>query len=115
MEHLYLPVDNINDYACYTIVNAEVVRGYVTQPRNNSSSNYTDFYINSHYMEITGNQTWSQYTTLPTCINKNNLTNDYFYRNDFPDILIMLVIILLITVYLPYRIVSRLFGRWLKI
>lgn len=107
---IYLPSTN---YACYVVQDSNTLRAYERIPTNNSTINYTDYYVNSHYIYKNGQQTFSQYTTLPTCMGAT-VTDNVFYRNDMPSILIMFFIILLIGFYFPYRIVSRLFGRWLK-
>lgn len=91
---IYVPVGNINDYACYVISSADVIRAYETTPKTNSTVNYVDFYINSHYMQKPGTQTFSQYTTVPDCIDSANLTNVYSYRNDFADICIIAIILI---------------------
>lgn len=100
--------------SCYVVRDKDTIRAYNTIPTYNSTINYTDYYINSHYIDTTGSQTFSQYTTLPSCINSNNITDNVFYRNDIDSILIITFILLLICFYFPYRILSRLFGRWLK-
>lgn len=107
---IYLPSTN---YACYVVQNATTIRAYETMPRQNSTVNYTDYYYNSHYYFTNGTQTFSQYTTLPTC-NGSNFTTNVFYRNDIDQILIIFFILLLVCFYFPYRIISRAFGRWFK-
>lgn len=107
---IYLPSTS---YQCYVVQDSNTIRAYESQPRVNSSSNYTDYYVNSHYMFKNGTQTWSQYATLPTCSGATFTTN-VFYRNDMPEILLMFFILLLVCFYFPYRIISRSFGRWFK-
>lgn len=109
---VYVPSNACN---CVSIVNNSQLRCYLDTPRQNTTVRYIDFYYNSHYLEQEGTQTFSQYTTsLPVCINNNNITNNVMYRNDLDSILICFLIILLICFYFPYRIISRAFGRWLK-
>lgn len=107
---IFLPSTN---YACYYMPNDHTIRAYESSPRLNSSSNYTDYYINSHYLYTNGTQTWGNYATLPTCMGAEFTTN-VFYRNDFDQILVIFFIILLVCFYFPYRVISRAFGRWLK-
>lgn len=107
---IYLPTTN---YACYVVQDNNTIRAYNSQPRNNSSSQYTDYYVNSHYIYRNGVQTWGSTSTLPTCMGSTFTTN-VFYRNDMADILVMFFIILLVCFYFPYRLISRMFGRWLK-
>lgn len=107
----FLPRTN---YRCYVIQDANTIRAYENVPAINSSSPYTDFYVNSHYMEKSGTQTWGNYNTnLPTC-SSDTFTTNVFYRNDFADIMIIFFLLLLICFYFPYRLISRAFGRWLK-
>lgn len=110
MGKIYLPS---SDYPCFVVQNATTIRAYETTPRQNTTVNYVDYYYNSHYFFTNGTQTFSQYTTVPTC-NGNQLTTNVFYRNDLDQILVIFFIILLVCFYFPYRIISRAFGRWLK-
>lgn len=116
MENIYLPINSVDDFACYSVYDKDTIRAYRTMPTINGSSNYVDFYINSHYLESEGTQSWGQWTNyLPTCISTNAITTDYYYRTDMPEILIMVIIIALCVIYLPYKIISRLFGRYLQL
>lgn len=108
---VYLPDTN---YACFVMQDSNTIRAYNTMPTQNGSSNYTDYYINSHYLFKNGTQQWNQYSTLPTCMGATFTTN-VFYRNDIDGIIITFFILLIICFYFPYRLISRLFGRWLKI
>lgn len=116
MENIYLPVYDVNDYACYSVLDKDTIRAYKTQPQLDSSSEYVDFYINSHYLQKTGIQSWGQWnSSLPTCFTKSSITTDFYYRNDFDSILIIFLILFIFIIVLPYKIMSRAFGRWLKI
>lgn len=109
--NIYLPS---SDYACYVARdNGNTIRAYESVPRVNTTVNYTDYYVNSHYTFNHGEQQFSAYSTIPSCQNFNVTTN-VFYRNDIAEILITFFILLLVCFYFPYRIISRLFGRWLK-
>ncbi len=116
MKNIYLPIDNFNDFACYSVYDKDTIRAYYTQPQLDSSSNYVDFYINSHYLQKTGTQSWGQWnSSLPFCLSKSSFTNDVYYRNDFDSVLIIFLILFIFIIVLPYKIMSRAFGRWLKI
>ena len=113
MNNIYLPVNNINDFACYSIIDKDTIRAYVTMPQINSSSNYTDFYVNSHYLQKQGIQEWSHYTQyLPTCINNDIITNNYYYRNDFCSSLFIFTIFAIFGIMIPIKIFVRLFRRF---
>lgn len=108
---VYVPVENLSDYACYSVYDRETIRAYKLKPHVNTSTEYTDFYINSNYLEKTGTQTWGNYNNnLPVCISAENLTNSYAYRNDFADILI----IFFIFAFVIYFIVSKLIKTFFR-
>lgn len=116
MKNIYLPIENLNDFACYSVIDKDTIRAYKTQPQLDSSSEYVDFYINSHYLQKTGTQSWGQWnSSLPICVSKSSFTNDVYYRNDFDSVLIIFLILFIFIIVLPYKIMSRAFGRWLKI
>ena len=113
MKNIFLPVDDISDFACYSVVDKDTIRAYVNRPQLNSSSNYVDFYINSHYLEKEGTQTWGSYTQyLPVCISSSAITNDFYYRNDLPGILFMFIIFSIFIFYIPIKVFLRLFRRF---
>lgn len=105
---LYVPD---NTFSCYVVNDANTIRAYHTNPNYNTVVNYTDYYVNSHYMSREGSQTFSNYSTLPTCIDSNNLTTDFYYRNDLADILIIFSIIIIFGFLLPWKIISRFWKR----
>lgn len=109
---IYVPDKN---YQCFVVQNENVIRAYKTVPRNNSTINYRDYYIHSDYIFQDGSQSFSQYSTLPVCLSSSEITDNWFYRLDLPDILISFTIICLFIFYIPYKIFSRFFGRWLKL
>ena len=112
MDNIYLPIENVNDFACYSIYDKDTIRAYYTKPALDSSSNYVDFYINSHYLQKTGTQSWGQWnSSLPTCLSSDLITTDYYYRNDFPDILLIFIIFAIVGIYLPFKLISRIFRK----
>lgn len=96
---------------CYVIQSEGVIRGYDTIPRNNTSYNYRDYYIRSDYIYRDGEGTWSSYTTLPTCISFDNITNNYWYRVDISNVLTMFLIINIFGIFIPIKIFSKLFRK----
>lgn len=113
MYNIYLPIDNVDEFACYSVYNEDTIRAYVNMPQIDSSSNYVDFYINSHYLEKHGIQEWGHYTQyLPTCISKENITNNYYYRNDFSSSLFIFTIFAIFGILIPIKIFVRLFRRF---
>lgn len=113
MKNIYLPVDSVSDFACYSVLDKDTIRAYVNNPQINTSSNYVDFYINSHYLEKEGTQTWGSYTQyLPACISSSAITTDFYYRNDMPQILVMFIILSIFVFLIPIKIFTRLFRRF---
>lgn len=110
MYKVFVPEDNTFNQ-CYVIQSNEVIRGYDTYPRNNANYTYRDYYINADYIYREGSGSWSQYTTLPTCLPSDIITNDYYYRVDFYKILIMFVIFSFFGLYIPIKIFSKLFRK----
>ena len=112
MKHLYLPVDNVSDYACYTVQDKDTIRAYKTMPALDSSSDYVDFYINSHYLEKYGSQSWGQWQSyLPTCISSSSITNDIYYRNDLDSILVIFLCIVVFVTYFPRKLLNIFYKR----
>lgn len=108
MEKIYVPHETIYN-KCYVVQNSDVIRGYDRVPKNNESYNYRDYYINSSYIYKDGYSNWGSYTNLPICLDSDVITNDYYYRLDFTNILIMFLIINIFAIYLPIKLFSKLF------
>lgn len=111
---IYVPSDNTYN-KCYVVQGEGVIRGYDRQPAYNTSYNARDYYINSDYIFRDTSGTWSTYSTLPVCLSSDTITNSYWYRTDLDKILICFIIIAIFCIYFPYKIISRAFGRWLKL
>lgn len=111
---IYVPSDTTYN-KCYVIQNENVIRGYDRTPQQNTNYNYRDYYYNSDYYYRDGNGTWSQYTTLPTCLSNDVITNDYWYRLDLTNILFIFCVLFLFIIYFPFRVFRRMFGRWLNV
>lgn len=107
---IFMPQDNTYN-KCYVVQNEDIIRGYDRVPSNNTSYNYRDYYINSSYIYRDGSGTWSQYSTLPVCLNNDIITNDFYYRLDMPLILLMFFIINIFAIYLPIKIFSKIFRK----
>ena len=113
MRNIYLPIDNLNDFACYVVQDKDTIRAYSKKPAYNSSSDYIDFYINSHYLKKPGTQSWGQstYYGLPVCLPQDNITNDIYYRTDLVDCLIIFSLLALIMFWVPVNLTFfRLFS-----
>ncbi len=106
---IYVP--DLDSYRCFVLQDKDVIRAYVQRPTNNSNVAYRDYYYNSSYIYKDGYQQFSQYTTLPVCLDSSVLTNDFYYRQDIDKIMIIFLILSIFCIYLPIKIFSRLFKR----
>lgn len=109
---IYLPFENVNDYACYYFYNSETIRAYKTMPTQGATVQYDDYYINSHYLYQNGSQTFGNYSNIPTCLSTSRLTNVYSYRNDFADIMLIVFVFVFIFGFLIHKFIKQLFKRW---
>lgn len=107
---IYVP--DKENYKCFVVRSEEVIRAYEEIPRNNTEVVYRDYYYNGNYYYNDGVQSFSQYTTLPVCIDNNNVTSNVYYRNDLADILIIFAIMSIFCFYIPIKIFMRLFRRF---
>lgn len=114
---IYLPVENVNDYACYEVVNYYTIRAYVDKPMNNSSSKWVDYHIlDNHYLEDDGNNSssWGTTSRLPVCLSTDQITNNYWYSNAFPSALFIFCF-LCFFIYVILHILFKPLGRWLHV
>lgn len=109
---IYVPDDNTYN-KCYVVQSEGVIRGYDRVPQNNTNYNYRDYYLRSNYIYRDGSGSWSQYTTLPICIATDNLTNNFYYRNDFDSICIIFMTCFFFIFVIPFMLYKRIFRRGL--
>ena len=110
MDKIFVPSSTTYN-KCYVIQSEGVIRGYDTIPANNRSYNYRDYYIKSSYIYRDGEGSWNNYSTLPSCLDSDIITNSYWYRLDLPNILIMFLVINIFGIWLPTKIFSKLFRK----
>lgn len=108
---IYIPNYDSTLNKCYVVQSEGVIREYESTPTYNSTINYRDYYIRSSYIYKDGYTTFGNYSTLPTCLASTELTSNYWYRIDMPDILIMFLIINIFGIFLPIKIFSKIFKK----
>lgn len=113
MSKIYVP--NLSSNNCVVVQDHDTIRVYDNEPISGIEVNYVDYYVNSHYLSKSGSIIYGDSSFLDSCISSDNLTTNFYYRNDMDSIMIIFVVLALICVYLPYKIYSRMFGRWLKV
>lgn len=79
MNKIYLPIDNIDDYSGFEVIDSETIRAYKF---NGVDYDYTDYFVNSHYISKTGTSP----TSCSACIDPSYITSSSYYRNDFDSI-----------------------------
>lgn len=106
---IYVP--DKENYECFVVRSEDVIRAYEEMPVNNATISYRDYYYNSNYLYNDGDQSFSQYTTLPVCLSNDVISSDVYYRNDFDSILIILFIMFFFIVVIPFKILLRFCRR----
>lgn len=103
---IYVP--NLNSNNCVVLTNSTTLRVYEYRPTQNSTRNYTEYYLNMHYYSNVGTATFGNTSYLPIC--RTDVTSDVFYRVDMPDILTMFFILSIFCFYIPLKLFTR-FSR----
>lgn len=107
---IYVPEDNVYN-KCYVVQSEGVIRGYDRTPANNTTYNFRDYFIRSDYIFKDGNGSWSNYSTLPVCLDSDIITNDFWYRVDITNVLLNVFVIVILCLYPAFKIFKSLFGR----
>lgn len=108
---IYVP-DDLPYSACYVLQSNYVLRAYESVPRQNSTIDYIDIALDNHYLYRDGQTTFSQYSTIPTCIDSSRITHSWSYRTDFSDIMIIIMILVVIGYFILSRPIKWLFRGW---
>ena len=107
---IYLPIE-LEEGKCPYILNKDVIRVYDTTPVIDTPVNYTDYFINSHYISQNGTETLSN--TI-NCLDLENFTTAYVYRFDFSQIIVIFVSIVIIIGYPLLKIIHAFFIGFKK-
>lgn len=108
----FLPTEYINQNYKYTI-NNDSIRIYTN---NNCYNQYNSTYCDCLYVypkiDYMISETNSCNTSnLTNTISYTNFTDNFYYRIDFVNILIMFTIMSIFIVYLPLKIFSKIFRK----
>lgn len=111
----YLPEEFINQNYRYSITD-----DYITiRTNNNCYTNYNNTYCDCYNiypkMDYMKTDAYSCNYNSSTNISYTNYSSDFWYRQDLSNILIIFTILFIFIILFPYKIVARMFGRWLKI
>lgn len=105
---IYVPNDSTFN-KCYVVQSEGVIRGYNKTPTTNTSYSYRDYYIRSGYIYRDGTGNWGNTINNIVCLDSNSITNDYMYRNDIADIMIVFIIMVAGVWFLISKLIKTLF------
>lgn len=89
---IYVP--EFTENSCCYMYDSNTLRCYESKPQYNVTINYTDYFVNSHYLERYGSTEFNNYYNYNIqCLDNNKLTTAYFYRNDSVDIMFLFILI----------------------
>lgn len=109
--NIYVPTDLINK-DCYVIENGLIK---VFNTIDNSENNATNIVYNVlPFQDYQSYITYESYSNDVLC-SSDSFTDNFVYRVDFPKILFMFVIFFFIIIYIPYKIIYKMLGKWGRI
>lgn len=103
---IYIP--ELNENNCVIIYNSETIRVYETQPQSNTTINYKDYYPKLNYQYNQGQQTFTQYSTIPTC---REATTNIMKNPNINQQVGIATITLLLGIMLIYRYLKDLYEK----
>lgn len=107
---IYLP-DEINSAQCAYMYDKDTIRVYDSKPQINQDIDYTDYFINSHYLTRTGITRFGSYSTINyDCLPVDKFSMQFIYRNDLMEILAIALILIGCVWYLVSKMI-RSFTR----
>ena len=115
MSKSYLPSNLISNNYRYTISNNIITIHTNQNCYTQYSTTYCDCVQVYPQLDYLQSESYSCNYNPSTYLSSSSFTGDYWYRLDLSNILIIFLILFIFIFALPYKIVSRLFGRWLKI
>lgn len=106
---IYIPDYTPQKYPCVVYSNAYLT-AYREMPRANTYVAFDRFYQSDHYNSVTQAQQFGN-TVNVTCLPSNQLTSDFYYRNDLADILLVFAIIAVVGFGIPFKLIMKLVKR----
>ena len=107
---IYVP--DVENYQCFVVRSDTTIRAYKQIPTNNATVDYRDYFYTANYLYQDGSQSFSQYTTLPVCLDNSKVTDNVYYRTDLDSILIIFTILCIFGLLIPLKVFMRLFRRF---
>lgn len=108
MYDVFVPFDDLSNNYCVTYNDDGSVLYYFDREQiSNDVITGKKVFVNNHYNIID-----STFENIKiNCINNDNLTNNWFYRNDLPDVLISFFFMISFFFCIPFILFSRIFKR----
>ncbi len=107
MSKIYLP-NEITQNNCAYVYDTNTIRVYEEVPRYNATINYTDYFINSHYVTRSGSTTFGNYNTIQyNCIDYTNFTTNYAYSNNMMEVVVISAILIGVAWFMVRTILRR--------
>lgn len=100
------------DISCAYMLDSSTLRTIKNMPTSESTIVVRDYYVNSHYLYADKSISFIPSSFEYNCIDNSLLTDTFYYRNDLSDILIIFIIFCLFSIYIPLKIILRLFKRF---
>ena len=108
MYNIYVPYEDISSNVCYSFNDTgDILYAFTEMPIEDIIVNADAVYLNNHYSIVNGNYKVNNIN----CISENNLTNEWLYRKDLPDIFISLFFIAGFVFGIPLILFSKFFKR----
>lgn len=104
---IYSPISLDNNNKCYEFIDTTILRIY-DDTTLNTTITYIDYNTSNHYTSKTGQ---TILTAQPVCISHDDLTDDFYYRNDLSHILVIFLILCIFIFYIPYKIFIRFYRK----
>lgn len=108
----YLPSNFISSNYKYTISN-DSIRVYTN---NNCYTQYSSTYCDCFYVYpkidyVNSETTSCNVSNLNNTVSSSSFTDNFYYRIDFPDILVMFLIMSIFIIYIPIKLFSKIFRK----
>ena len=108
----FLPTEYINSNYKYTS-NGDYIRIYTN---NNCYNQYTSTYCDCLYIYpkldyMTSEVSSCNVSNISNTISYQNFTDNYYYRVDFVNILLMFFIMSIFIIYIPFKLFSKIFRK----
>lgn len=108
----YLPTNSINSNYKYT-ANNDYFRVYTNE---NCYTQYSSTYCDCYYIYpkldyLQSEKTSCNVSNINSSISYTEFTDNYYYRIDFVNILLMFFIMSIFIIYIPVKLVSKVFRK----